>query len=146
MSAEVPVLVDEKSQAWGLFVVFDSPEAALNQRIGSVLASAGAVFESESKSFTVAGVSPRNPIYIVNAYPPGKLPSFNDDNDQWPIKGLSVKILKERGSSTPNKLQLVRLVSLAKDMARLGGKVVDAEKQPVTEAGFQSVIAGKAKV
>ena len=37
-------------------------------------------------------------------------------------------------------------IKLAKELARIGGKVVDAEKQPITEAGFQSVIAGKAKV
>lgn len=144
-ASTTPVLVDEKAGAWGLVVVFDSPSAGLNLNIGNVLAAAGGVFESETRSFTIAGVSPRNPILVANAYPPATLPSFNDQSSQWPIKGLSLRILKERRSSSPNKLQLVRLVSLAKDLARLGANVVDAQNQSITEAGFQAVIDGKAK-
>ncbi|MDR5899043.1 hypothetical protein QC823_08585 [Halomonas vilamensis] len=141
-----PVLVDENAGAWGLFVMFDDPTLALNERLGILLGAAGAVYESSSKSFTVAGESPRNPIYIANAYPPGRLPSFNNDNGQFPIKGVSVKMLKKSSTSTPNKLQLVRLVNLSKELARAGGKVVDAEKQPVTASGLQAVIDGNAKV
>ncbi|SDN86487.1 hypothetical protein SAMN04487957_102214 [Halomonas shengliensis] len=144
-ASQAPVLVDEQSGAWGLLVVFDSPSAGLNLNIGNVLAAAGAVFESETRSFTIAGVSPRNPILVANAYPPASLPSFNDHSSQWPIKGLSIRILKDRRSSSPNKLQLVRLVALARDLSRLGANVVDAQNQPITEAGFQAVIDGKAK-
>lgn len=141
-----PVLVDENAGAWGLFVMFDDPTLALNERLGILLGAAGAVYESSSKSFTVAGESPRNPIYIANAYPPGRLPSFNNDNGQFPIRGVSVKMLKKSSTSTPNKLQLVRLVNLSKELARAGGKVVDVEKQPVTASGLQAVIDGNAKV
>lgn len=145
-AADSPVLVDENAGAWGLFVMFDDPTLALNERLGILLGAAGAVYESSSKSFTVAGDSPRNPIYIANAYPPGRLPSFNNDNGQIPIKGVSVKILKKSRTATPNKLQLVRLVNLSKELARAGGKVVDVEKQPVTANGLQAVIDGNAKV
>lgn len=141
-----PVLVDEKAGAWGLFVMFDEPGMALNQRLGAMLASTGAVYETRSKTFTLAGESPRNPILIANAYPPGTLPSFNQDDGAAPIKGLGLKMLKQRGSSTPNKLQLARLVSLTRELTRLGGKAVDAEKQPLNEAGLQAVVSGKAKV
>ncbi|WP_075880540.1 hypothetical protein [Vreelandella massiliensis] len=143
---DAPVLVDESAGAWGLFVMFDDPTIASNERLSIVLSSAGAVYESSSKSFTVAGDSPRNPIYIANAYPPGTLPTFNQDNGHFPVKGVSVKMLKKSKSATPNKLQLVRLVNLAKELSRIGGKVVDAEKHPVTASGFQAVIDGKAKV
>jgi hypothetical protein len=141
-----PVLVDENAGAWGLFVMFDDPTLALNERLGILLGAAGAVYESSSKSFTLAGESPRNPIYIGNAYPPGRLPSFKNDNGQFPIKGVSVKMLKKSSTATPNKLQLVSLVNLSKELARAGGKVVDAQKQPVTANGLQAVIDGNAKV
>lgn len=144
--ADSPVLVDENAGAWGLFVMFDDPTLALNERLGILLGAAGAVYESSSKSFTVAGDSPRNPIYIANAYPPGRLPSFTNDNGQIPIKGVSVKMLKKSSTATPNKLQLVRLVNLSKELARAGGKVLDVEKQPVTANGLQAVIDGNAKV
>lgn len=143
---DAPVLVDQNAGAWGLFVMFDEPTMASNERLSIVLASSGAVYESSSKSFTIAGDSPRNPIYVANAYPPATLPSFNQDNGQFPVKGVTVKMIKKSRSATPNKLQLVRLVKLAKELARIGGKVVDADKQPVTASGFQAVIDGKAKV
>ncbi|MDP3534591.1 MAG: cell division protein ZipA C-terminal FtsZ-binding domain-containing protein [Halomonas sp.] len=143
---ETPVLVDENASAWGLFVMFDDPTIASNERLSSVLTSSGAVYESSSRTFTLAGDSPRNPLLISNAYPPGTLPSFNQDNGDFPVKGVTVKMMKTSPNATPNKLQLVRLVKLAKELARIGGKVVDAEKQPITEAGFKAVIAGKAKV
>lgn len=146
MPDDTPVLVDENAGAWGLFVMFDEPTMASNERLSIVLSSSGAVYESSSKSFTLAGDSPRNPIYIANAYPPATLPSFNQDNGQFPIKGVTVKMIKKSRSATPNKLQLVRLVKLAKELARIGGKVVDANNQPVTPSGFQAVIDGKAKV
>ncbi|SNY98602.1 hypothetical protein [Halomonas sp. hl-4] len=141
-----PVLVDESASAWGLFVMFDEPTMASNERLSVVLLSSGAVYESSTKSFTLAGDSPRNPIHIANAYPPASLPSFNQDNGQFPVKGVALKMIKKSRSATPNKLQLVRLVKLAKELARIGGKVVDADKQPVTPSGFQAVIDGKAKV
>jgi hypothetical protein len=143
---DTPVLVDKSAGAWGLFVMFDEPTMASNERLSIVLASSGAVYESNSKSFTLAGDSPRNPIHIANAYPPATLPSFNQDNGQFPVKGVTVKMIKKSRSATPNKLQLVRLVKLAKELARIGGTVVDADKQPVTAGGFQAVIDGKAKV
>ncbi|WP_404472040.1 hypothetical protein LG301_15435 [Vreelandella venusta] len=143
---DVPVLVDENAGAWGVFVMFDDPTMASNERLSIVLASSGAVYDSSSRAFTLAGDSPRNPLLISNAYPPGTLPSFNQDNGDFPIKGVTVKMIKTSPNASPNKLQLVRLVKLAKELARIDGKVVDAEKQPITEAGFKSVIAGKAKV
>ena len=72
---DTPVLVDKTAGAWGLFVMFDEPTMASNERLSIVLASSGAVYESNSKSFTLAGDSPRNPIHIANAYPPATLPS-----------------------------------------------------------------------
>lgn len=145
-NVEAPVLIDEKAGAWGLFVMFDTPDMGLNQRVGGLLATAGAVHESRSKTFTLAGESPRNPILIANAYPPGTLPSFNQDNGPAPIKGISLKMAKKNRSATPNKMQLAKLVSLTREFIRLGGKAVDADKHPVTEAGLQAVINGRAKV
>jgi hypothetical protein len=143
---EAPALVDAEAGAWGLFVMFDNPSMGLNERLGTLLASTGAVSESRTKTFTLAGDSPRNPIHIANAYPPGTLPSFNHDNGTVPIKGISVKMIKKNRSATPNKLQLARLVTLTREITRLGGKAVDAEKHPVSEQGFQAVISGNARV
>lgn len=141
-----PTLVDESGTSWGVYVLFESPSPGLNERLRLALSSAGGVYESSTGAFTVKGESSRNPIYIENAFPPGALPSFTDDNVQYLIKGVRIKVVADSLSLSPNKLQLVRLVSLAKGFARLGGSVVDAKKQPITKAGFKAVIAGKATV
>lgn len=143
---DVPILADEENTSWGVQVLFDSPSPGLNERLNVALASAGGVYEPVAKAFTVVSESSRTPMVIENAFPPGQLPSFTDDNSQYLIKGVSIKIIENNRALKPSKLQLARLVSLAKSLARLGGKVVDAKKQPITKAGFKAVIAGKAKV
>ncbi|XQU08279.1 hypothetical protein P4544_17720 [Halomonas sp. LY9] len=54
--------------------------------------------------------------------------------------------MKSSRTLTPSKLQLAKLVSLSKKLARLGGTVVDAEQQPITPSGFNAVIQGQARV
>lgn len=143
---DIPTLANEEGASWGVQVLFETPSLGLNERLSVALASAGAVYEPSTKSFTVMGESSRNPIVIENAFPPGQLPSFTDDNSQYLIKGVTIKVNESGRSLSPSKLQLARLVSLAKLLARLGGKVVDANQQPITKAGFKAVISGKAKV
>mgnify|MGYP003660311107 CR=1 FL=1 len=142
---EAPTLADENGTSWGVQLRFDSPSHELNARLMVILASVGAVYDQNARAFTVTGESSRNPICIENAFPPGFLPSFTDDNTQYLIKGVNVKVNENSRSLAPSKLQLARLVSLAKSLARLGGTVVDAKQQPITQAGFKAVIAGKAK-
>ncbi|AIA73871.1 hypothetical protein FF32_03185 [Halomonas campaniensis] len=143
---DIPTLANESDASWGVQVLFETPSPGLNERLSVALASAGAVYEPSTKAFTVMGESSRNPIVIENAFPPGQLPSFTDDNSQYLIKGVTIKVNESGRSLSPSKLQLARLVSLAKSLARLGGKVVDANQQPITKAGFKAVISGKAKV
>ncbi|WP_271910686.1 hypothetical protein [Vreelandella alkaliphila] len=143
---DIPALANEGNTSWGVQVLFETPSPGLNERLSVALASAGAVYEPSTKAFTVMEESSRNPIVIENAFPPGQLPSFTDDNSQYLIKGVTIKVNESGRSLSPSKLQLVRLVSLAKSLARLGGKVVDANQQPITKAGFKAVISGKAKV
>lgn len=143
---DMPTLANEGGTSWGVQVLFETPSPGLNERLSVALASAGAVYEPSTKAFTVMEESSRNPIVIENAFPPGQLPSFTDDNSQYLIKGVTIKVNESGRSLSPSKLQLVRLVSLAKSLARLGGKVVDANQQPISKAGFKAVISGKAKV
>jgi hypothetical protein len=143
---DAPILGDEKGESWGVQVLFDSPSPGQNERLSVALASAGGVFEQSTKVFTVKSDSSRIPIVIENAFPPRQLPSLTDDNSQFLIKGVNIKIVKTSRTLSPSKMQLAGLISLAKALARLGGTVVDAKQQPITKAGFNAVIAGKARV
>lgn len=142
-----PVLLNQQSAAWEVQVLFEAPSPALNDRLGVTLSSAGAVYEQRSKTFAVTGDSSRTPIVIENAVGAGQLPPLTESQaSHSPIKGVSIKIVKNSRTLTPSKLQLAKLVSLSKKLARLGGTVVDAEQQPITSAGFHAVIQGQARV
>lgn len=144
---QAPVLLNPQSAAWEVQVLFEAPSPALNERLGVTLSSAGAVYEQRSKTFAVVGDSSRTPIVIENAVGAGQLPPLTESPaSQPPVKGVSIKIVKNSRTLTPSKLQLAKLVSLSKKLARLGGTVVDAEQQPITPAGFNAVIQGQARV
>nr|WP_298966558.1 hypothetical protein [uncultured Halomonas sp.] len=144
---ETPILLNKEHASWQVTVLFKSPSPALNERLSLALSSLEAVYEPSSKSFKVAGDSSRTPIQIENVNTSGQLPSLTESSVELPpIKGVSIKITKSNQMLAPSKLQLAKLVTLSKKLARLGGTVVDAAQQPITKAGFQAVIAGNAKV
>ncbi|WP_394427081.1 hypothetical protein [Vreelandella stevensii] len=144
---EGPALLNAESAAWEVKVLFEEPSPALNDRLSAVLSSAGAVYEQRTKTFAVAGDSSRTPILIENALGSGQLPPLTESQASHPpVKGVSIKIAKTQRMLAPSKLQLAKLVSLSKKLAKLGGTALDAEKQPITPAGFEAVIQGQAKV
>ncbi|WP_336270551.1 hypothetical protein [Vreelandella arctica] len=144
---EAPILFNNEHASWEVTVLFKSPSPALNERLSLALASLDAVYEPSAKAYKVAGDSSRTPIQIENINVSGQLPSLTESSVELPpIKGVSIKITKSNQMLAPSKLQLAKLVSLSKKLARLGGTVVDAAQQPITKAGFQAVIAGNAKV
>lgn len=138
-----PVLSSDSDSAWGVFVMIHQPGQTTNEHITHVLQKAGASFQPQSASYSITGDSPRYPIKVINAKPPGKLPSFIDDSSAMPIKALTVKIDKHTAQSTPNKLQMARMLRLARDIAKGNGQLLDAEKQPITEEGIAALIKTK---
>lgn len=144
---EAPTLLNKEHASWEVQVLFESPSPALNKRLSLMLASLKAVYEPSTKTFKVADDSSRTPIQIENVNAAGQLPSPAESSAKLPpIKGVSIKITKSNPMLAPSKLQLAKLASLSKKLARLGGTVVDAEQQPITKAGFKAMIAGNAKV
>ncbi|WP_447927950.1 hypothetical protein [Vreelandella sp. EE27] len=141
-----PVLVNDSGAAWGVQVLFEDPSTATNQRLITVLASLGAEYESAARVYTVSGETSRTPIVVENAAPPAPLPAPDDVDSPYIVKGVSVQIRANSEVMKPGKLQLARLVKIAKAVTRVGGTVVDAQKAPITKAGFKAVIAGKARM
>lgn len=147
VAPEAPALLNAENAVWEVKVLFDEPSPALNDRLSAVLNSAGAVYEQRTKIFSVAGDSSRTPILIENALGSGQLPPLTESQASHPpVKGISIKIAKTQRMLAPSKLQLAKLVSLSKKLAKLGGTALDAEKQPITPAGFEAVIQGQARV
>lgn len=143
---DAPVLVDDSGAAWGVQVLFDEPSLANNARLATVLAALGAVYEGSLKAYTVAGESSRTPIIVENGASSLPLPAPDDGENLYVINVLGIKITAQNEALKPSKLQLARLVKIAKAITKVGGTVVDAQKVPITKAGFKAVIAGKARV
>lgn len=146
-ASDAPLLLNEEQTSWEIQVLFKSPSPALNQRLSLALASLEANYEPESRTFKVTDDSSRTPIRIENVSASGKLPSVTENSAELPpINGVSIKLIKTNQMLTPSKLQLAKLVSISKKLARLGGTVVDSAQKPITQGGFHAVIAGNAKV
>ncbi|MCP1314513.1 MULTISPECIES: hypothetical protein [unclassified Halomonas] len=143
---DAPVLVDDSGASWGVQVLFDEPSLANNARLATVLAALGAVYENSLKAYTVAGESSRTPIIVENGASSLPLPAPDDGENLYVINALGIKITAQNEALKPSKLQLARLVKIAKAITKVGGTVVDAQKVPITKAGFKAVIAGKARV
>jgi len=111
-----PVLLNQQSAAWEVQVLFEAPSPALNDRLGVTLSSLGAVYDAVTED------SSRTPIVIENAVGAGQLPPLTESPASHPpVKGVSIKVVKNSRTLTPSKLQLAKLVSLSKKLARLGG-------------------------
>ncbi|MFG6665861.1 hypothetical protein ACGK9R_01985 [Halomonas sp. HNIBRBA4712] len=141
-----PVLVDDSGAAWGVQVLFNDPSAETDQRLISVLGALGGEYDSSAKAYALSGESSRTPVVVENAVSFAPLPAPDDAETSYNVKGVSVQIRAANNAMKPGKLQLAHLVKIAKALTRVGGTVVDAQKNPISKAGFKAVIAGEARM
>lgn len=112
-----------------------------NERLALLLSTQQAEYERDSRCFAVPNSASRTPIIVRHIDAQGRLPDFDGNSGDAPIAGVAVVVRKSK--TAPSKLQLASVVSLTKEIARMGGTVVDADRQPVSAEGVQQVIAGR---
>lgn len=126
--------VEEDDGVKVLFVIFNEPSRKVDQRLAKTLSSELAEFNSEAGIFNVYGSTPQNPIRVANAFPPGTLPSLTFREEAAPlIKGVSLMLKKPDSNRNYNKLQVTKLTTLAKSLARIGGYVMDSKRMNLTK-------------
>lgn len=138
-----PTIAHAGDADWGLGVLFKEPSLATNERLALLLSTQQAEYERDSRCFAVPNSASRTPIIVRHIEAQGWLPGFDGNSGDAPIAGVAVVVRKS--TTAPSKLQLASVVSLTKDIARMGvgGTVVDANQQPVSAEGMQQVIAGR---
>lgn len=129
--------------SYSLFVIFNQPDPALNQKIQGLLQAWEAHYDTTLQVYLASGVTPQNPIRIANAYPPGSMPAeevFLDEANV--VGGVSLIVEKPKRKRGFDKVQLGKLVELSEEFAALGGSVLDEERKPASRKTFKNITGG----
>ncbi|MBK5929710.1 cell division protein ZipA C-terminal FtsZ-binding domain-containing protein [Halochromatium salexigens] len=123
----------EKSQRY-LFVVFDEPGPEANQALGQLLSNVKAFYESGLGIYHVPPGHEGYPLTVANASSPGTLPPLHLGGDHPPVQGVSIliKFINSRSVSRSPET----LIGFTHRVAEIGGRILDVERNPVTEETF----------
>lgn len=140
---EVLPVVEEDNATHVLFVMFDQPDAALNKKLQVILQKWEAHYDEKLKMYVVPGVTPQNPLRVVNAYPPGEMPPADAfQQTEHMISGVSVILKKPQRKRGFDKVQLKKLIEFSRELAALGGSILDVNRQPSTPKTFKAITQG----
>ncbi|MGE6608786.1 hypothetical protein ACQKE4_20120 [Halomonas sp. NPDC076908] len=140
---EVLPVTEEDNNTHVLFVMFDQPDTALNKKLQVSLQKWEAHYDEVLKVYVVPGVTPQNPMRVANAYPPGEMPppaSFLQTEQL--VSGVSVILKKPQRKRGFDKVQLKKLIEFSRELAALGGSILDVDRQPSTPETFKVITQG----
>lgn len=126
--------------AHSLFVIFPEPTAETQAALVAWLGKVEARYDHVFEVFNVAGQQPANPVKVANAFPPGTLPDLLAGEGVSPLRGISLLVKPPLRASRNQQMHV--FVALARQLEALGGQVLDADRQPATEATY-AVILGE---
>jgi len=123
-----------------LFVMFDAPSQAINQALGEMLTEKNAFYEAELGAFHLPPGPQGYPIMLASATSPGKLPPLHKEHkerEHTPVQGVSILIRflnTRKVSRNPEDL-----ITFTHEVAALGGKILDAQRKPITEESLAAM-------
>lgn len=133
------IKTSSKSKQHALFVIFAHPDMTTDERLTEWLRGKSARYDALKKVFLIDGQQPSNPVTVANAFPPGEMPDLLRGETHKPIQGISLLVkppLRKRRNQ-----QMHVYVELAKEMQALfSGEMLDAEREPATDATYQRII------
>lgn len=133
------IKTSSKSKQHALFVIFAHPDMTTDERLTEWLKGKSARYDALKKVFLIDGQQPSNPVTVANAFPPGEMPDLLRGETHKPIQGISLLVkppLRKRRNQ-----QMHVYVELAKEMQALfSGEMLDAEREPATDATYQRII------
>ncbi|MFP4137381.1 MAG: hypothetical protein ACOC0M_10975 [Halomonas sp.] len=119
-------------QCW--FVVFDAPSAETSRRLAELLEARNAFYDAELGVYYITSSSARYQLTIAHSSSPGRLPPLHQQADAE-VDGISVliKFLNKR-SVARHPDTFIDVVMAAQ---RIGGRILDAERQPLSVEAFR---------
>lgn len=118
-----------------LFVVFDWPAKDTNRRLATRLETFGAHYDRKQQVYIIRDPRARYRLTVANATPPGNMPPLHEGGELPIVQGVSVLVHfvnKRRVANSPETL-----IDFTLSVAEIGGKILDADRQEVTEADFE---------
>lgn len=120
-----------------LFVVFDTPSPSINRALGEILSEKKAFYEAELGAFHLPPGLLGYPLVLASATSPGRLPPLHQPGEHAPVQGVSILIRflnTRKVARNPDDL-----ITLTREVAALGGKILDAKRIPITEKHLASM-------
>jgi hypothetical protein len=123
----------DKSQRY-LFVIFDHPGPETNRALGQLLKDVKAFYEAELGIYHIPPGHEGYPLTVANASSPGILPPLHQEGEHDPVHGVSILIKFINSRLVSNSPET--LIQFTQSVAKIGGRILDFERKPVTEKTF----------
>ncbi|WP_163560539.1 hypothetical protein [Halomonas sp. NO4] len=117
-----------------LFVVFDWPALDTNRRLNKLLETEGAVYDTRQGVYSLRDTRAGYRLTVADSTPPGRLPPLHEPGQHPIVGGVSILVHfrnKKRVAQSPETL-----IRLTQSVAAIGGRILDADRQAVSDEDF----------
>ncbi|TFH87899.1 hypothetical protein EQG41_02995 [Billgrantia azerbaijanica] len=117
-----------------LFVVFDWPALDTNRRLNKLLEKEGAHYDAKQGVYTLRDARIGYRLTVADSSSPGRLPPLHEPGEHPIVEGISILVHfrnKKRVAQSPETL-----IRLTQSVAAIGGKILDAERNEVSDEDF----------
>jgi FtsZ-interacting cell division protein ZipA len=118
-----------------LFVILDWPGLDTNRRLARLLKEYNAHYDAKLGVYVIRDPLAGYKLTIANSSPPGTLPPIHEGDDQPTVQGVSILIHFVSKRSVARNPET--LIQITQAIASIGGHILDAERNAVSEEEFE---------
>ncbi|QTP54163.1 hypothetical protein HNO51_05370 [Billgrantia sulfidoxydans] len=118
-----------------LFVILDWPGLDTNRRLARLLKEYNANYDAKLGVYKIRDSLAGYKLTIANSSPPGTLPPIHEGDDQPTVPGVSILIHFVSKRSVARNPET--LIQITQTIASLGGHILDAERNVVSNEEFE---------
>ncbi|MGR2739692.1 cell division protein ZipA C-terminal FtsZ-binding domain-containing protein [Billgrantia sp. Q4P2] len=120
-----------------LFVILEWPGLDTNRRLARLLKEYNAQYDAKLGVYKIRDPLAGYKLTIANSSPPGTLPPIHEGDDQPTVPGVSVLIHFVSKRSVARNPET--LIQITQSIASLGGHILDAERNAVSNEEFEQL-------
>ncbi|MCE8032796.1 MAG: cell division protein ZipA C-terminal FtsZ-binding domain-containing protein [Halomonas sp.] len=120
-----------------LFVILDWPGLDTNRRLARLLKEYNANYDAKLGVYKIRDPLAGYKLTIANSSPPGTLPPIHEGDDQPIVSGVSILIHFVSKRSVARNPET--LIDITQSIAAIGGHILDAERNTVSEEEFEQL-------
>ncbi|NIC06180.1 cell division protein ZipA C-terminal FtsZ-binding domain-containing protein [Billgrantia bachuensis] len=120
-----------------LFVILDWPGLDTNRRLARLFKEYNAQYDAKLGVYKIRDPLAGYKLTIANSSPPGTLPPIHEGDDQPTVPGVSILIHFVSKRSVARNPET--LIDITQSIAALGGHILDAERNAVSNEEFEQL-------